>query len=993
MRVVQTSLEGVVLLTSSKTLKPPWRVSTNVMLLLIAVIALIGIVVSGSGGTDVPTADDGPRLLVSTLVGSSQSDDIRFVERADNGDLLVVGYTQSGDFRALRSSKGGSFQTANDPFVMRISSNLTQVIWGTRISGSFYDVPMDMAVGPDGDVYVVGTTTSLDFAVSDAAGQSHHMGGVMDAFVVRIDGADGSIKYSTYLGGEDQDCGTGIAVDDQGRAIVVGSTRSSDFPRTPLLSYSDPVVGHVWTFVVRMTDRGRVDYASWLGAGEAPGLQKYVDNNIMTRVELDRAGCLVIAGSSHYTNLTTTKGSYQKEPSGGTDVFVCRLSSDAKQLLLATYVGGSSGDYLTDMTLDGSDDIVLTGWTSSTDFPLTYGAYRTDLETGADGFVTKLTADGRMLAWSTMLGRGEQFVVRSVDIGGDGRVYIAGADSVLRYGNMDYYYVPKFALMRFEPDGSNVSFNISFPHDWGTIAWDASIDDNGTMVVVGKTTSDIFPISPDTIKTSTSYQGDGFISVWTEDLTPPRANAGGDYHIDGAGSLKLNGTASYDDRRVSNWTWELRLNGHDLTLYGPEPWVTLERPGKYPVRLTVRDPGQNEDSDDAWILVRDIEPPVAKAGDDVTVIGSGTVWLDGSASTDDVGVVRYVWSFNYSGRPVLVENESMEYTFNLSGVHSIVLTVFDEGGNDDSDVVIVTVLDGRPPIAVAGGTLIIGQFTTLVLDGSASYDDVGVVRGMWTVIEDAAYRDLDGIVVTHRFVTAGTFQAVLQVWDARGNTDTDILTVIVNDRSPPRVDAGPDRTVRVREPLVFNASRTWDNTAISSWLWSLSYFGGEMILRGPGPHSLVFREPGVHFIKLEATDSQGNSASDYFRVRVVDSTPPEADAGRNLSVVAGEGVDLMAFGSTDDVGITEYTWYLGMGEDSLVLRGVHQDLVFDRPGVYYVLLVVRDGEGNTDSDWLQVTVSHPDDRAEEAHPFLALWILVGIVVATLTTAMLIVRSL
>ena len=156
-----------------------------------------------------------------------------------------------------------------------------------------------------------------------------------------------------------------------------------------------------------------------------------------------------------------------------------------------------------------------------------------------------------------------------------------------------------------------------------------------------------------------------------------------------------------------------------------------------------------------------------------------------------------------------------------------------------------------------------------------------------------------------------------------------------------------------------------------------------MVLDGPGPHSFRFPRPGVHFIVLKATDSLGNVGTDYFRVEVVDITPPSADAGHDIYVFVGEGVDLIGSDSQDDIGISEYRWYIGQGEYSVMLRGAIQDLVMERPGEYYVLLVVRDDAGNTDWDWIRVVVSQREEveTTNSAYSVLVMVILLVICIA------------
>jgi hypothetical protein len=167
----------------------------------VSILSLFVIVLASSGLADAQpdeTAEDQQiKLLRSTLLGSRGYDELRAVEFDEEGDLLLLGYSVNPWF--LDPSKGPDreFFTTRDPFIMKVSRDLTQVIWSTVLRGSFTDVPMDMALGPDGDVYIVGTTTSPDFTVTKGAYQQRHGGGGYDSFVCRLSGTNGSIVYCT----------------------------------------------------------------------------------------------------------------------------------------------------------------------------------------------------------------------------------------------------------------------------------------------------------------------------------------------------------------------------------------------------------------------------------------------------------------------------------------------------------------------------------------------------------------------------------------------------------------------------------------------------------------------------------------------------------------------------------------------------------------------------------------------------------------------------
>jgi hypothetical protein len=113
------------------------------------------------------------------------------------------------------------------------------LVYSTSLGGGQQDSPAAMAVDANGSVYLTGNTNSLDFPTKSpyqaAKGNTSTDFEGLDAFVVKLNPAGTALEYATYLGGSKTDQGLGIAVDGSGRAYVVGSTMSGDFPQVQAL--------------------------------------------------------------------------------------------------------------------------------------------------------------------------------------------------------------------------------------------------------------------------------------------------------------------------------------------------------------------------------------------------------------------------------------------------------------------------------------------------------------------------------------------------------------------------------------------------------------------------------------------------------------------------------------------------------------------------------------------------------------------------------------
>src|SRR5205823_3916728 len=174
---------------------------------------------------------DGTGLVYSTYLGGSVQDDATGIAVDAHGRASVTGYTDSPDFptkNAYQSTNQGSY----DAFVTKLSSSGSSLVYSTYLGGSDFDAGGSIAVDWAGNAYVTGDTSSAHFPTTPGAFQTTYGGGADDVFVTKLN-ANGSLVYSTYLGGELDDYANNIAVDSNGQTYVTGFTNSMFFPTTP----------------------------------------------------------------------------------------------------------------------------------------------------------------------------------------------------------------------------------------------------------------------------------------------------------------------------------------------------------------------------------------------------------------------------------------------------------------------------------------------------------------------------------------------------------------------------------------------------------------------------------------------------------------------------------------------------------------------------------------------------------------------------------------
>ncbi|MGJ0428368.1 SBBP repeat-containing protein [Methylobacter sp.] len=356
---------------------------------------------------------DGRALRYATYLGGSDFDFSSDIAVDKQGQAHVIGVTSSTDFptnNALQPKYGGG---SFDAFVAQLTADGAALRYSTYLGGNEYDDGAGIAIDGWGQASVTGVTISADFPIKNAL-QRDLGGGSFDAFVAKLTADGRSLRYSTYLGGNADDLGKSIAVDELGQAYLTGETNSVDFPTVNALQPS--LGGGADAFVAKLTADGRVlRYSTYLGGSEF---------DLGEDIAVDEQGHSFVMGRTFSTNFPT-KNPLQPTSGGNEDAFVVKLTTDGRELRYATYLGGNADDLGNSIAVDERGQAYLTGETNSADFP-TVNALQLSLGGGADAFVAKLTADGGALRYSTYLGGSGPDLGGEIAVDQGGQVYVTG---------------------------------------------------------------------------------------------------------------------------------------------------------------------------------------------------------------------------------------------------------------------------------------------------------------------------------------------------------------------------------------------------------------------------------------------------------------------------------------------------------------------------------------------------------------------------------------
>jgi hypothetical protein len=322
---------------------------------------------------------DGSGLDYCTFLGGSDWDVGRAIAVDDAGQVVVVGGTWSGDFPVTPGAVQPALADLRDTFVVQLDASGTALRYSTFLGGTGQEEGVGVQVGPAGAIHVTGWTNSTNFPVT-AGVLGPVYGGSSDGFLYELDLAGHQLTYSTYLGGSGEDRPAGLVLDGL-HPIIAGITRSPDFPTTPGALAVAPAGGQD-AFVARVMPGGHaLGFATYLGGS---------GDDWAWAVQLDRAGTVLVAGASASTDFPVTHGAVSAALRGELDATLVELTADGTHQVYGTYLGGSGSDQARGVAVDAGGDIVLTGSTTSEDFPTTPGALDTTYNGGGDIFVTRL---------------------------------------------------------------------------------------------------------------------------------------------------------------------------------------------------------------------------------------------------------------------------------------------------------------------------------------------------------------------------------------------------------------------------------------------------------------------------------------------------------------------------------------------------------------------------------------------------------------------------
>jgi len=333
-------------------------------------------------GFDAPGRDLGrPFVLDPSLVWST------FVGQSSQENVEDVAVAPDGSvYLAVKSNSAGpttpgAFITTkpagSNGWVGKLSPDGSTLEWGTFLGGSDTEGVWGIELASDGTVVTVGDTWSADFPMTPGCLQ-RTFGGQNDMFLSRLEPDGSSLVWSTFYGGAENDHAHGLALHPSGDVVLAAQLDTATPPATPG-AFDTSFDPHDYA-VTRFTgDGSQVVFQTYFGAA-------------INEVVCDESS--IVIGGSADSSLPATPGAFQSTLGQGdlASAFVARLDASGSELMWATFLGGDeSGESVYGVAVDEAGGVYVVGHTDSSDFPVTPSAFdSTYTNDGGDGFAVKL---------------------------------------------------------------------------------------------------------------------------------------------------------------------------------------------------------------------------------------------------------------------------------------------------------------------------------------------------------------------------------------------------------------------------------------------------------------------------------------------------------------------------------------------------------------------------------------------------------------------------
>lgn len=388
------------------------------------------------------------------------------------------------------------------------------VVYSTYLGGNLGEMVSAVAVDKEGNTYLTGETTSIDFPVVGTPIMQPRYA-LTYSFVTKINAAGNKILFSSYVGGSSNTRGLAIAVDGDANVYLGGVTGARDFPLASPTQSTQP--GLNIGYVMKLNPQGdKLLFSTYLG-GER--------NDRVDALAIDAQGSIYVTGYATSTTLPVVNA-FQSKLAGSSDALVAKYTAPDYRLTYCSYLGGVSEDDPYGIVADTAGNAFVAGFTWSANLA-TPGVYQNKMLSSGDGFVAKINASGSALAFFTYLGGANEDHPQAITLDRSGNPIIVGSTSSKNYpvtsnavqkelkGNEDVF------LSKLDPNGTRLLYSTYLGGTTPTGSHyleegrAVAVDPQGNMIIAGVTNSPDFP----SVRALQPYGGaiDAFVTALSPD--------------------------------------------------------------------------------------------------------------------------------------------------------------------------------------------------------------------------------------------------------------------------------------------------------------------------------------------------------------------------------------------------------------------------------------------------------------------------------------------
>ncbi len=738
-----------------------------------------------------------PEVRWSTYFGGEDGDHATGIVYDYERKIVVTGYTLSKYFPATANAEQKNRAGFYDGFIAKFDDN-GNLIWATYFGGEETDYTEGICLDNFNNIYIAGYTWSRLLPVTPGAHQVFFAGGQNDAFIASFD-KFGKRRWATYYGGSSEEHVYDIASNLKNEIAIVGRTRSGNLYISDFANRRNPSMNDD-AFIVRFNLDGSFKWGTyWGGDGD----------DVARAVIYDKLGNFIVTGFTNSPNFPLADiqvGDITLPQSHVIFISKFDVSADFHYPFSRLY-GGSRRDEAWAITLDKNENIYLTGFTLSSDFPMIQNQLQSSYSGADDAFIMKLNNKGRII-WSSYIGGLKEEIGTALAIDQYDNIIIAGRtnseniqignnfpDTKIN-GNYDIF------LVKLDPNGKQVlmfDYLGGSSHEW---VWGIAHETIGaSFYICGATESNDFPLYGNIWQNKNNGLADAIIAKLCSSDPKPTIQIIGKTRFCEGDSVILRASDGF-----THYFWSTGARTQQ---------ITVKRTGDYYVEV-VDSLGCIGKSATVFVIVISPEPP--------EIIGSLGFCPNDSTYIEVKGeYVEYLWSTGQKSKGIYI---------NKAGNYSV--TVLDTNGCRSSASFKVSQFQSPTP-HILGPKTVCAFSNDIIYRLNANPWECYI----WKVEGGIMEYGVDSINISVDWGEGGMGKVIVIATNKNnGCIGYDTMQVKISDKLEPKITSNTGKFEFCEgDSIIINAGSEYH-----SYIWSNGESKPEITVKTPGKYWLVVKD-------------------------------------------------------------------------------------------------------------------------------------------------------